>query len=202
MNRPSYPLTLRAAVRPDSCSASLLFTRGLTVIELLVAIAVLAVLAGVGAPALSSVADSMRLSATSNGFLSALHLARSEAIKRNGRVVLCKSADGLSCTASGGWQQGWLVFHDANNDAGLDNGETVIQRAGALHPSLRFTGNMNVASYVSFIATGATKLVNGGFQAGTFTLCRQSAAGGAARWVVLNAVGRPRVERVKVDACV
>lgn len=175
--------------------------RGFTLIELLVVLVIAAVLLMVGVPSMTGIMNSIQLSAASNVFLSSLHLARSEAIKRNSRVALCKSADGVSCASSGGWEQGWFVFHDANNNSALDSGEAVIDRAEPLSPSLRLTGNLNVASYVSFVSTGGTKLVSGAFQAGTLTLCRQSASGGGARQIILNAAGRPRIQKVTVATC-
>lgn len=176
--------------------------RGFTLIEVMVVLVVMAVLGTVGIPSMAGIMDSIKLSSASNVFLANLHLARSEAIKRNGRVVLCKSADGVSCATSGGWEQGWIVFHDANKNAALDSGEAVIERAQPLPVSLRLTGNQNVSSYVSFVPTGATQLVGGAFQAGTLTLCRQSALGGEARQIILNAVGRPRVQKITVSTCV
>ena len=144
---------------------------------------------------------SVQLSSASNDLLAGLLMARSEAIKRNGRVVLCKSADGISCAGTGGWEQGWIVFHDGNNNGTRDGGEEIIQRAQALSADLRVTGNLNVARYVSYAPTGATRLVGGGFQAGTITLCRQSAEGGEARQIVLSSSGRPRVQKTLVGAC-
>jgi type IV fimbrial biogenesis protein FimT len=195
MNQPSTFLVVRRL-------APSLLGRGFTLTELLVVMAIVAVLATVGMPSMAAIIGSIRLSSASNVFLSNLHLARSEAIKRNSRVVLCKSADGISCAGTGGWEQGWIVFHDANNNSSLDSGEAVIERARPLAGDLRFTGNFSVARYVSFVSTGATKLVSGSFQAGTLTLCRQSATGGEARQIIVNAVGRPRTQKVVVDTCV
>src|SRR5215208_138382 len=129
----SLPLILRF---PPALGA-----RGFTLIELLMVIAVSAVLLMVGIPSMAGVMKSIKLSSASNSFLSYLHLARSEAIKRNSRVALCKSADGLSCTPTGGWEQGFIVFHDANNNGMRDTGEAVIQCAEALPSRLRFSGN-------------------------------------------------------------
>ncbi len=171
--------------------------RGLTFLEMLVA----AMLAVIAVPSMAAMIKSIKLSSASNSFVSYLYLARSEAIKRNSRVVLCKSADGLSCALSGGWEQGLIVFHDANNNGTLDPGETVIVRAEALPTTLKMAGNLNVARYVSFAPTGATKLVGGGFQAGTLTLCHESASAGEGRQIILNAVGRPRVQKVLLSAC-
>lgn len=184
-------------------NASLPFkSQGFTLIELLVAVMVLAVLATIATPSLVAMIDSAKLTSASNDLLAHLHLARSEAIKRNSRVVLCKSADGAACSESGGWEQGWIVFHDADNDSERSGSETIIQRQLPLAASLRLTGNQNVAKYVSFSPSGATKLVGGNFQAGKLTVCRHSAEGGEARQIVLNAVGRPRVQKTVVTSCV
>ncbi len=176
--------------------------RGITLVELLTVIAVLGILLAGAIPSLGAMVDSATLSSQSNMFLSSLHLARSEAIKRNSRVTLCKSADGLACTEAGGWHQGWIVFQDANNNGAKDGGEAVIYQAQALPASFRLVGNLNVAKYVSFIATGGTKLATGAFQAGTLTLCRQSAPAGEARQIVINSAGRPRVQKAEVTVCV
>ena len=105
--------------------------------------------------------------------MASLHLARNEAIKRNGRVVLCKTTDGIHCAASGGWEQGWIVFHDVNNNSLREESEQIIQHQIALSGSLRMTGNTPVARYVSYGPMGGTQLVGGAFQAGTLTLCQR-----------------------------
>lgn len=174
---------------------------GFTLIETLVVMGIASVLIAMAAPSLQSVADSMRLTAASNSFLAHLYLARSEAIKRNGRVVVCKSSDGMACSITGGWDQGRLVFHDANNNGLLDAGELVLAVEERLHPDLRMSGNTMVSRYVSFDPSGTTRLVGGGFQAGTVTLCRRSLERREARLIVLNALGRPKVQKARVDGC-
>jgi len=177
------------------------YARGFTLIELLVTTAIAALLLMITVPAMTSTLDSMKLNSASNVFMAGLTLARSEAIKRNGRVVLCKSADGELCSSAGTWSQGWIVFDDANNDGLRGSTEAIIQRELALSPTVRLTGNLNVARYVSFTSTGATRLVGGGFQAGTLTFCKQSGYGGEARQIILNAVGRPRLYKTSVVSC-
>jgi type IV fimbrial biogenesis protein FimT len=130
-----------------------------------------------------------------------LNLERNEAIKRNARTVLCKSADGLSCTSSGGWQQGWILFHDVNNNALLDAGEQVIQLQGAVSQGLSLTGNTSVANYVSYSASGSEKLVSGAFQAGTFRLCLDPVSIIDVRQIVLSSTGRTRSKKGAAIDC-
>jgi len=174
---------------------------GFTLIELAAVMAVAAVLVGVGVPPLTEMVRSIRLSSASNDLLAGLHMARSEALKRNGRGVVCKSSDGVSCASTGGWEQGWMVFHDANNNGSRESGEAIVERGHALAGDLRVTGNLNVVRYVSYTGTGTTKTVGGGFQSGTLTMCRQSVDGGEARQIIISSSGRPRVQKTLVDSC-
>lgn len=177
------------------------FNRGFTLIELLIAISVMAILVTVAIPAYSNMLASHRLATQSNTFLSALHLARSEAIKRNGRVVVCKSSSGEDCDASGGWQQGWIVFDDANNNASLDAGEDLLRRGEALAEGFSMTGNPPVAAYVSYTPFGLTKKTSGAFQAGTITLCQLAVSGGDVRQIVISITGRPRIDKTTATSC-
>lgn len=175
--------------------------RGFTLIELVVAMGVAAVLATIAAPSVAQLAASLQLSSASNTLVSGLRLARNEAIKRNARVVLCKTIDGIHCTRAGGWEQGWIIFHDVNNNGLRESAETIIHHERALSAGLRMTGNTTVASYISFAPTGGTKLVAGGFQAGTITLCRALQSQGDGRQIILNAAGRPRVQKTQIGTC-
>ncbi len=174
---------------------------GFTLVELTVVVAIAAVLAVVGVPSWLAFSQKLQVTGVSDAFVASLHLARSEAIKRHDRVALCKSADGVSCTATGGWDQGWIIFHDRNNNGRREDAEQILRRQQALPAALRLSGNLTVAEYVSFVPTGATKLVGGGFQAGTLTVCWESGQTSHARQIILNAAGRPRVRAFTASAC-
>ena len=66
---------------------------GFTLVELVVTMVIAAVLLVVAIPSLEDAVLNTKLRAQSNAFLASLYLARSEAIKRNARVVVCKTAD-------------------------------------------------------------------------------------------------------------
>ncbi len=178
------------------------FARGFTLVEMLAVMAIGSLLITLAVQSLQPLIQSAQLTAASNTFVSTLHLARSEAIKRNARVVLCKTADGIACAGAGGWEQGWIVFHDANNNGLRESSETIVHRQQPLSARLVLRGNANLAAYVSFAPSGATKLVGGGFQAGTLTLCHQIPERHEARQIILNAAGRPRVRNSTLDSCV
>lgn len=174
---------------------------GFTLVELLVVVAVMAMLTALAMPSMARIIDSARLTAFSNDFLAAMYQARSEAIKRNGPVGLCKSATGRGCTVSGGWEQGWIVFHDPNNNGTADAGELIVHHTQALPAGFKLSGNQNVASYISFTPSGRTRLVSGAFQAGTLTLCKAFGTEIGARQIVINNVGRARVNKLSASAC-
>lgn len=92
--------------------------RGFTLIELMVTIAVIALIAAVASPAMVTLMNSNRLSSTAGELTAAIQLARAEAIRRSAPVVLCGSNDGITCTAGAGWR-GWAVVGRNNRDATL-----------------------------------------------------------------------------------
>ena len=84
--------------------------RGFTLIETMVVTAIVAVLAALAAPSFGTTIDRWRVRQAVESMTSTLYYARSEAIKRQTRVVLCPSDDGRVCAAGGRWEGGWIVF--------------------------------------------------------------------------------------------
>lgn len=174
---------------------------GFTLVELVMVLALVAILQMLAVPAMSAMADVMRVQSATQSFSSSIQLARSEAIKRNARVVLCKSDTGSRCVRTGGWEQGWIVFQDVNNNAQIEAGEPLMQREPALVGALRLTGNAQVESYLSYTPLGNTSSTSGAFQAGTFTICRRSTSQTDARQIVISSAGRVRSQKVTLGQC-
>jgi type IV fimbrial biogenesis protein FimT len=175
--------------------------RGFNLIEVVISLAVLGILVGMGVPSAADMIESQRLGNVSNDVLQQLHLARSEAIKRNARVVLCKSSGGETCTESGGWEQGWILFQDANNSGTREPAEPVLERLLPVPRGFRLSANTPMARYVSFGPFGGARMTSGAFQAGTFTVCRISVDQVEGRQIIINAGGRPRVQKVRLAEC-
>jgi type IV fimbrial biogenesis protein FimT len=95
--------------------------KGFSLIEMLVAIAIAAVLAALAVPSFSSFVDSARLSSATNALYGDLNRARSEAIKRNRRVLVCvKNSAGTGCATTTAWSDGWVVCADSDSDSACD----------------------------------------------------------------------------------
>ena len=187
--------------RPTPTSARCRATRGFTLVELMIVLAVAAILLGTAVPAFTGLIRSSALASATNDLFAAFLVARSEAVKRNARVAVCKSANGAACAQSGGWEQGWIVFHDANNNGARDPDERLVWHAQPMSADMRLSGNLTVAKYVSYSPTGETKFAGGGFQAGTITLCHAAVKGGEARQIIIASGGRPRVQKTRVQKC-
>ena len=83
---------------------------GFTLMELLMGIAVFAILTTLAVPAFNQFILNNRLAGQANEMVAAFQFARSEAIKRGEQVQVCSSADGSTC--GGGWNQGWITMAD------------------------------------------------------------------------------------------
>ncbi|WP_202757746.1 GspH/FimT family pseudopilin [Delftia acidovorans] len=111
-----------------------LVARGFTTIELMVVVAIITILAALAAPSFRPLIERWRVRAATEDLQSILYYARSEAIKRGGKIVLKKIASGNGCTAADAntqWGCGWTVFIDANNNATQDSGELTLQTSSA-----------------------------------------------------------------------
>ncbi|GAB3507889.1 GspH/FimT family pseudopilin [Pseudoxanthomonas daejeonensis] len=99
---------------------------GFTLVELMIAVAVLAILLGLALPSFQASMRSNRVATTSNELLGSLSLARTEAIRGLGPAGVCASADGAACTATTDWANGWIVWREDRAAGGVTT-RTVVR---------------------------------------------------------------------------
>jgi type IV fimbrial biogenesis protein FimT len=168
---------------------------GYTLLELMVTVTIAGILMGVAVPSFTSIIDSNRLTTYANDLVTALNYARSEAIKRNLRVSLCKSINSVSCTTINNWSQGWVIFTDQNNNSTYDNStETLLRVQTYKANTTTMVGETSVANYISYIATGQSQLSTGAFQAGTIKICDER-TGNVGINIALNSTGRVSTQK-------
>ncbi|MFO1433639.1 MAG: GspH/FimT family pseudopilin [Candidatus Competibacteraceae bacterium] len=161
--------------------------KGFTLIEMMITVAIAAILLTVAVPGFQAFIANNRLSTQANTFISSLQLARSEAIKRNLSVTVCQSGDGQSCNTTNGFEQGWIVFVDPDNSNTRDTGEAIILANQGLPQGMSLTGGRTAISYR---ADGTVAPLNNT----TLHLCHQGNTNG--RDIVINVTGRIRVATV------
>lgn len=182
---------------------------GFTLIELIVTLAVVGVLLTLGLPSMKTFVQGDRLIAASNELLSALNIARSEAIKNNVSVTLCESEDGATCNnpGTGKWQNGWIVFIDSNRDltgtgsacaaANTDCLLRVHESYGDSQLSMEgiFDGDSTAITALIFTSRGLPQDTLGVSQSGKFSICTYDSSNNVlgARAVIYGLPGRARV---------
>ena len=132
---------------------------GFTILELMITVAVLAILLGIGVPSFQAIIRQNRLSAHTNELLSAAAIARSEAVKRGSPVTMCP-AEGDACLGDDEWSNGWIVFVDENGDPGeVDGGDIIIQRWSASSADQVAITNDDTL-FITYLGSGATDLAD------------------------------------------
>lgn len=123
---------------------------GFSLVELMVVIAILAIVAAASAPGFTTIINNNRLASASNELSATLQSARMEALRRGVRTVVCPSDDGTACTAGQRWR-GFIAFEDANGDGDLGLGERVL-RSHVLTPPMEMyaSGNVSADSRIVF----------------------------------------------------
>jgi type IV fimbrial biogenesis protein FimT len=198
-------------------------SRGFTLVELLVVIALLGIIASLAAPDLRSAIVRNKVASLSNEFATALQQARALAVSRNSCVELCMSTQGTTSTTCNGGNrpgtelngQGWFIFENptceasASGVSAADVGGTVIQqRTGegeGINAALRGTGytisrSVGTAASVLFDPRGYAHLIGSGiFQIAPPRSVSTLNGQDYRRTICIDAAGRTTVRQYTAD---
>jgi len=159
------------------------YLQAFTVFELLVTLAIAAILLLTGIPAFENFTHRQHMRAAVGNLHNDLLAARSEAVFRNAEAVACP-ATATDCSGSSDWSDGWIVFIDDNGDRQQQPGETLI-RQGQVFEGVRIQGSTGRSS-IRFLPDGSAPGSNG-----TIGFCGPGGPRQARKLVVSN-IGRIR----------
>jgi type IV fimbrial biogenesis protein FimT len=164
---------------------------GFSLIELMFAIGLSAMLVGMGAPAMSHLIANSRQTGAINDLVSSMHKARSAAVMTNTRVTMCTSDDGSNCETSS-WHDGWIVFSDRDSDQSVDLNETIIASSNDMKGLDIKSGQFG--QFLMYRPNGRVmnSSINGNL--GEFTFC-DSRGSTYAKVLIIDLSGRPRSSR-------
>lgn len=159
---------------------------GVTLIELIITLAVAAILTSLALPSFRQAMVSNRLTSINNEFMGAINFVRAEAIKRGQSITLCKSTTGNACSTVNTtfWENGWIAFADNNANGDLDVGEAVLQVWPSL-PQLYTLRSTTFSDFIRYTPQGATTTT------GSFAVCHNSEEEGAKAVIITRL--RPRI---------
>ena len=159
--------------------------RGFTLIELMMTLAVIAILLAVAAPAFGGLIQSTQAQSSRSALVTALNTARIFAVSKTANVVVCPSNDQRYCGHTTEWQHGWLIFIDADRDGARGDDEDLLNAAQAQPAGvaiLSTAGRVRVTYRPDGSSAGSNV---------SMTVCDQRGADQATS-IVINNAGRVR----------
>ena len=131
---------------------------GFSLVELMITIAVLAVIIAISAPSFTGVFNSNRLTSRANELGASLQVARSEALRRNAPVVVCRSENGTDCAGALGSWDTWITI-DADDE---------VLRVDSVKPPVELTADVHT---ISFRGNGVARDAAGDLLDAGFVAC-------------------------------
>lgn len=182
-----------ADCRRHKARRSVSHSNGYTILELMLAVAIVAIVAGFAVPSFLSTVRANRTVTINNELVSALTLARSEAIKRGNRVTVCPTADQTTCLAGGTWESGWMVFEDPAGAGTVDSGEDILRvwEAATGGTTIRAAGSFS--NFVSFVGSGETRAAPSNTD--SFYVCNKEGELANGRTITVGVIGYAKTEK-------
>jgi len=172
--------------------------RGFTLIELLITLIIAGILLTIGVPSYQNFVRKNQTITNANNLVTALNLARSEAIKRGVQVTLRRKG-----SSSQTWEDGWDVYTDINADGSFDDDsdtdlcetseDCLLRTYTELPTNYTLRTGSNFADWVGYLPSGLSSS-GGGLSNDTFRLCAENANTSQSSAIIISPSGRPRTE--------
>lgn len=161
--------------------------RGLTLIELIVTVSLLAITITFAAPSFVAVIQNNRSINLTNDLIGSLNMARSEAIKRGSSVSVCAASNQNFNSCGNNWNQGWIVFVNPDENNTFANNTT--------EPIIRLQQIHTQSADISLSPAGVITYTSNGFAASNsankiFSISSHNCVGNNARRISISPTGR------------
>jgi len=170
---------------------------GMTAIELLIGLSVLAIIVLIAVPGSSMLMGYYRLHTVSGELVDSLYLARNEALQRASTVRVCPSHDGKTCRSDGDWSDGWLVYSDGNADGKVQDIE-LLEAFEAPEEHVHILATGAAEKVAGFTAAGLVR--DNGSTSAEFVLCPDDSSANP-RAIVVDADGWVRLASTDGRPC-
>ena len=157
---------------------------GLTLIELLAALTIAAVLLSYAIPNMSALVESRRADSALNLLRAGINMARHAAINRNASVIVCPRGDN-GCGPRNTWHLGTLIFEDKDGDNRYGDNDLTLTDLDPIRSGNVYWRAFRSRSYLRFTGRGVTD-----WQNGHLLYCPANGQPQLARQLVLNYAGR------------
>lgn len=168
--------------------------RGLTLLELIIALVIVGLLLSMALPGYSELRQRDQVHTSTLGLYQAMQFTRNYAVSHNRRVTMKNASN---------WHDGWEIYADANNNGQRDENEPILQISNGLG-DVKVVPNENVNNYVSFIGSGESRQQSntskGAIQVGTFYICHPNQPGTTYQ-LTLSRGGRVNMRKTTENPC-
>jgi type IV fimbrial biogenesis protein FimT len=176
---------------------------GLSLVELMIVLALAALLTSLAAPSMRSLWVQRSVLLAAEALVSDLRYARSEALQRARPVLVCQSDNGLSCAGDrSAWAAGWLVFVDSNANGALDTvnsdgpADDLLRVQSGLADMVSVSSNLSTGHTITYQATGLARAA-----AQTLLFTPVGSVPASQRAVCISLQGRPRIGSAGAATC-
>lgn len=179
----------RPCESPHNCQHSIVsvFARqpnekGMTLLEMLITLAIAAIVLTVVAPSVQTIIAKNRTTSEINELSAIIQFARFTAIDQTSTTLVCPAGNYATCTTN--WNEPKIVFIDSNGNGSRDSSETLLISSTGISSSNTMTGPDDPISFSDSGATNASASIK---------VCPNSNNAKLARAININAQGRVRV---------
>ena len=175
---------------------------GFTLVELMITLVIAGIIMTQAVPSFGDMIARNRLVTQTNDLVADINLARSEAITRGARVILCRSAaPGATTPSCGGttktWTTGWLLYAESDGTAGFlaSGGDTLIRIGHPAHSVVTVMSDSAGDVSLTYNADGTAS------STAVFAICDTNDGTTTGRQININGVGRPRLTSGSIGSC-